>query len=259
MLSAADGIHTYNLEEKFMKIKQVLKIMLIVALVIALLLGGGFTYLYFNGLSGMNKTTEAKDGQIKVACIGDSITYGHGIKNWPKNNYPVVLQNLLGDGYHVNSYGVSGRAVQPNSDQPYTALPHYQESLAYDADIGVFMMGTNDSKPGNWHGADAFKAELLNILDSYGDAGIILCTPATAFFLDGKTEGPAEYDIRPLVVEEIAQIVRDVATERGYTLIDIHKLTASNPEWFAKDGVHPNNDGAAAIAQMVADAIAQAD
>ena len=257
MLSAADGIHTYNLEEKFMKIKQVLKIMLIVALVIALLLGGGFTYLYFNGLSGMNKTTEAKDGQIKVACIGDSITYGHGIKNWPKNNYPVILQNLLGDGYHVNSYGVSGRAVQPNSDQPYTALPHYQESLAYDADIVVFMMGTNDSKPENWHGADAFKAELLNILDSYGDAGIILCTPATAFFLDGKTEGPAEYDIQPLVVEEIAQIVRDVATERGYTLVDIHELTASHPEWFAKDGVHPNNDGGAAIAQAVYNAIAK--
>lgn len=240
-------------------IRKIMKIITIVLLVLLVIIGVGFAYLYFNGLSGMNKTTEAKDGQVKVACVGDSITYGHGITNWPKNNYPTLLQGLLGDEYHVNSYGVSGRAVQPNSDQPYTALPHYQESLDYGADIVVFMMGTNDSKPENWHGADAFKADLLSLLDSYGDAEIILCTPATAFFLDGKTEGPAEYDIQPLVVEEIAQIVRDVATERGYTLIDIHELTASHPDWFAKDGVHPNNDGAAAIAQAINDKIAAID
>ena len=240
-------------------IRKIMKIITIVLLVLLVIIAAGFAYLYFNGLSGMSNTTAAKYGQIKVACIGDSITYGHGIKNWPKNNYPVVLQNLLGDGYHVNSYGVSGRAVQDNSDQPYTELPRYQEGLDYGADIVVFMMGTNDSKPENWHGADAFKAELLTLLDSYGDAEIIICTPATAFFLDGKTEGPAEYDIQPLVVEEIAQIVRDVAAERGYTLVDIHELTASHPDWFAKDGVHPNNDGAAAIAQAINDKIAAID
>ena len=242
-----------------MKLKKLVRVMLIIVVVLALLLSGGFVYLYFNGLSGMSNTTEAEDGQIKVACVGDSITYGHGITNWPKNNYPTLLQGLVGDKYHVNSYGVSGRAVQPNSDQPYTALPHYQESLAYDADVVVFMMGTNDSKPENWHGADAFKADLLSLLDSYGDAEIIICTLAASFFVDGQTEGLARHDIQPAVVEEIAQIVRDVAAERGCTLIDIHTLTAEHPEWFAKDGIHPSNDGAAAIAQTVADVITQAD
>lgn len=60
-----------------------------------------------------------------------------------------------------------------------------------------------------------------------------------------------EYDIQPLIVDEIAEIIRTVATERGYTLIDIHALTAKHPEWFTKDGVHPSNEGAAAIAQAV--------
>ena len=222
--------------------------MLILLLIIII----GLTYLYFNGLSGVSNITEADDGQTKVACVGDSITYGHGITNWPKNNYPTLLQGLLGETYHVNSYGVSGRAVQPDSDQPYTALPHYQESLTYGADIVVFMMGTNDSKPENWHGADAFKEDLLALLDSYGDTEIILCTPAASFFVDGQTEGLARHDIQPAVVEEIAQIVRDVAAERGYMLIDIYELTAQHPEWFAKDGIHPSNEGAAAIAQEVA-------
>ena len=170
-----------------------------------------------------------------------------------------LLQGLLGETYHVNSYGVSGRAVQPDSDQPYTALPHYQESLAYDADIVVFMMGTNDSKPENWHGADAFKEDLLALLDSYGDAEIILCTPAASFFVDGQTEGLARHDIQPAVVEEIAQIVRDVAAEQGYMLIDIYELTAQHPEWFAKDGIHPNNDGTVAIAQAVENVITASD
>lgn len=241
-----------------MKKKKVLKIMLITLLVLAILMSAGYLYLYNHGMSGKMLDVEAPaEGQIKVACVGDSITYGHGISDWSKNNYPVLLQGKLGDNYHVQSFGVSGRAVQPGSDQPYTALEHYQQSLAYDADIVVFMMGSNDAKPENWFGADAFKSELLTLLDSYGDTKLYLCTPATAFYLDGKTTGPAEYDIQPPVVTEIAQIIRDISAERGYTLIDINAMTADHAEWFAKDGIHPDNDGAAAIAEAVHQAIVQ--
>ena len=231
--------------------KKVLKVLLIILLVLAAIVACGFAYLYFNGISGMSNTTEAKDGQIRIACVGDSTTYGHGIKNWPKNNYPAVLQTLLGEKYHVNNYGVSSFAVQEDADRSYRTLPHYQESLAYDADYVVFMMGSNDSKPENWKGADAFKEDLLSLLDTYGDAEIILCTLPSAFFLEGQTEGTTNHDIQPLIVNEIAQITRVVAAERGYTLIDIHAFTAEHPEWFVKDGVHPSNEGAAAIAQEV--------
>ena len=231
--------------------KKVLKVLLIILLVLILIVVGGFAYLYFNGMSGMSNTTEPKEGQIKIACAGDSTTYGHGISGWPKNNYPTLLQNLLGDTYHVNNYGVSSFAVQEDADRSYRTLPHYQESLAYDADYVVFMMGSNDSKPHNWKGADAFKADLLSLLDAYGDAEIILCTLPSAFFLEGQTEGVTNHDIQPLIVGEIAEITRAVAAERGYTLIDIYALTAQHPEWFERDGVHPSNEGAAAIAQEV--------
>ena len=231
--------------------KKVLKVLLIILLIIFSIVSGGFAYLYFNGMSGMSNTTDAKDGQVKVACVGDSTTYGHGIKNWPKNNYPSVLQNLLGSNYHVNNYGVSSFAVQENADRSYRTLPHYQESLVYDADYVVFMMGSNDSKPANWKGADIFKTDLQSLLDTYGNSEIILCTLPSAFFLEGQTEGVTNHDIQPLIVNEIAQVTRDVAAERGYTLIDIHAFTAGHPEWFEKDGVHPSNEGATAIAQEV--------
>ena len=234
-----------------MKLKKAGKILMILALVLALLIGGGFAYLYFNGMSGMSKTTEAADNQIKIACVGDSITYGHGTTGWPQNNYPSVLQELLGEGYHVNNYGVSSYAVQDTADRPHRTLPHYQESLAYDADFVVFMMGSNDAKPENWIDDEHFKEALTAILDSYGDAQIILCTPAAAFFLEGQTEGVTSHDIQPLVVERIAEITRQVAEERGCALLDIHSFTAAHPEWFAKDGVHPSNEGAAAIAREI--------
>lgn len=228
--------------------KKVLKVLLMILLVLILILSCGFAYLYFNGMSGMSNTTDPKDGQIKIACVGDSTTYGHGISGWPGNNYPAVLQNLLGDAYHVNNYGVSSFAVQESADRSYRTLPHYQESIAYDADYVVFMMGSNDSKPHNWKGADAFREDLLSLLDTYGDSEILLCTLPAAFFLEGQTEGVTNHDIQPLIVNEIAEITREVAAERGYTLIDIHALTARHPEWFEKDGVHPSNEGAAAIA-----------
>lgn len=231
--------------------KKVLKVLLIILLILILIAAGGFAYLYFNGMSGISNTTEPKEGQIKIACAGDSTTYGHGISGWPKNNYPTVLQNLLGENYHVNNYGVSSFAVQESADRSYRTLPHYQESLAYDADFVVFMMGSNDSKPHNWKGADAFKVDLLSLLDTYGETEIILCTLPSAFFLEGQTEGVTNHDIQPLIVNEIAEITREVAEEHGYTLIDIHALTSQHPEWFEKDGVHPSNEGAAAIAREV--------
>ena len=213
-----------------------LKIVLIIVLVLVLLIGGGFAWLYSNGMSGMSSTTEAAEGQIRIACVGDSITYGHGTTGWPANSYPSKLQGLLGDAYHVNNYGVSGHAVQANADMPYRDLPHYQESIAYDADIVVFMMGSNDAKPQNWIDAATFKADLLSLLEVYGETN---------------------HHIQPLVVNEIAEIVREVAQEHGYTLIDIHALTAEHPEWFSGDGVHPSNDGAAAIAQTIASVLTE--
>ena len=52
-------------------------------------------------------------------------------------------------------------------------------------------------------------------------------------------------------IEEIADIVNEVAIERGYYLININDLTENRRELFGKDNVHPNNNGAAEIAAEV--------
>lgn len=122
-----------------------------------------FILLYNLGLSGMRKNDEAKEGQIKVACVGDSVTYGHGITNWSKNNYPAQLGELLGEGYCVLNFGVSGTTVQESGDKPYTSYDVYKDSLSFDADILVFMIGSNDSKPQNWKGFKTGKNRHKNL------------------------------------------------------------------------------------------------
>ncbi len=235
------------------------------AIALALLLlcaAGGFAFLYYNGLSGLYRDAEYTDGQIRVACVGDSITYGHGVQNQPKNNYPAVLGGLLGEGYCVRNFGVSGATVQVHGDQPYWETDRYTESLSFEADIVVLMMGSNDSKPENWKGSDAFKADYNALIHAYLAAcdrtpTVYLCTPAMPFYTDGKTEGTVQFDISIEQVEAIDAVVREIAAERGYRVIDIHALTAEHPEWFKKDGVHPDQDGAAAIAEAVAAAISE--
>lgn len=229
---------------------------LIAAISATVIAGAGvFGFLFLNGLSGIRINPEYKDGQIKVACVGDSVTYGHSVKGWLKNNYPHLLGSMLGDGYNVKNYGVSGSTVQPDGDQPYVITKAYEESRAYEADIIVFMMGSNDSKPENWKGEETFLLKYNSLIESYLQAEkkpvIYLCTPPVAYYPEGVTDGNTNYDIQPEYVQAVSELVKTVAQERGLELIDINALTTDRRDLFGKDNVHPNNDGARAIAEAV--------
>ena len=232
-----------------------------VVLAIALISGSiGFYYFYDNGLSGLHSYTEAKEGQIRVSCVGDSVTYGHSIKNWKDNNYPAVLQGLLGEDYCVQNFGESGATVQDSGDQPYTTYKPYTESQKYLGDIVVIMIGSNDSKPENWKGEDDFKAAYRTFLGLYLThcEKIYICTPPATYYAEGeKEEGLMSYDIQGEVVSELTQYIREVAEEFSLPVIEISELTANHREWFSKDGVHPNNEGAKQIANAVCEAIKQ--
>ena len=232
-----------------------LKKILIAAIAVILVGISVFSYMFFNGLSGIRINPKYKQGQIKVALVGDSVTYGHSIKNWPSNNSPAILSDALGDDYCVKSFGVSGSTVQPDGDQPYDITKAYTWSHEFKPDILVFMLGSNDSKPENWKGEEKFKDEYLELLGSYTEVDkppvVILCTPPTAYFPDGVSEGLSNYDVQPLIIEDIAEIVKDVADEFDYYLIDINTLTENRRDLFGKDNVHPDNDGAKEIALAV--------
>ena len=246
--------------------KKVHKIIIIIVSLCVVIVAGGFGYLYLNGLSGISNNTKPQDGQIKVACVGDSITYGHGISNWPSNNYPAVLQELLGDEYHVANFGSSGSCVNPDGDQPYVERSVYHDSIAYDADILVIMLGTNDSKPENWTDEQTFMEDYMDLLEAYLSGEkmpkVYICLPAEAYYAEDADSELAKFDIQPQIVDEIAKATAEVqfmynlfGIHTNTQVVDIHSLTEEHPEWFEVDGIHPSAEGAKGIAEMIAEAI----
>ena len=83
--------------------------------------------------------------KIKVACIGNSVTYGMTHKNPAETSYPTQLQQMLGDGYEVRNFGHSGATLLSKGHRPYINLPEYKAALEFAPDIAVIHLGLNDT------------------------------------------------------------------------------------------------------------------
>lgn len=146
---------------------------------------------------------------IRVACIGNSITYGAFIPNREMNCYPAQLQAYLGDGYEVKNFGASGRTILSKGDYPYSETDTYKASLEYQPDIVLIKLGTNDTKPQNWKYKNEFKDNYQTLIDTYRNLKshprIILLTPIRCFLPEGSEINAQliENEVRP-TVEELA-------------------------------------------------------
>jgi acyl-CoA thioesterase I len=185
---------------------------------------------------------------IKVACVGDSITYGMGVlfNHRSKNSYPALLQSMLGDEYQVLNYGVTNRTLQNSGDAPYTKEKQYASSHEINPDIVIIMLGTNDSKPKNWNAAN-YEKELKEFADSYkslpSHPQVYLVKPCAAF--DNKMNID-----KSVIQNQIVDIINRVADSEGLETIDVFSATKDHPEYF-HDGVHPDAAGNKVFAKIV--------
>ena len=189
--------------------------------------------------------------QIRVACIGNSITYGHGIQDREHDTYPAQLQALLGDGYEVQNFGVSGTTAQREGDFPWVSTDKYQQAKDFMPQIAIFKLGTNDTKPQNWVGSERFIRNLEELAREFqalpSHPRIIIALPAKAY--------EVRWNIRDSVIvnEQLAPI-KKMAKRNKWRLVDLYKATSGMPQNFP-DGIHPNPTGAGVIAQHVMKAI----
>lgn len=248
-----------------MKHKKTVKILCVV--LAALLAASGITLAvlaYCGRLNGYHPLKKPKEGQIRVACVGDSVTYGFGIPHFSTNSYPAALQKLLGNGYCVNNYGYSGRTASLLGDRPYRLETLCTESRAFAPDTVVILLGANDSKTFNWGieigGEPAYPAvfeqDLKELVTMYqllpSHPKVFVATPLPAY-ADGS--GNVRYDIQPQVIaDEILPIVKRVAAETNAELIDLYPVFEGRTELYS-DGLHPTAEGAALLAQTVYGAI----
>ena len=173
---------------------------------------------------------------IRIACVGDSITESGNMSREPfaEVGYPYMLQTELdrvyGEGkFLVGNYGISGARTST-----YYGTKQFKDSLLFDADIVVFMFGTNDVGNAN----SVFEYYYEKCADAYIGNGVdaanfVATTSIYAF--SGNYEKPA------LVTNR--ESTRTLAAENGWSLFDMYADTydylSTHEEVYDSAKLHP--------------------
>ena len=128
---------------------------------------------------------ESKEAPKRIACVGDSITYGAAIKDRAKNCYPAQLGRMLGEKFDVRNFGVNGATMLKKGDKPYWKLKAYADAHDFQPEVVVIKLGTNDSKPHNWKHKEEYVADYVALIESFqkleSKPTVWVCYPVPAY------------------------------------------------------------------------------
>lgn len=206
----------------------------------------------------------------KVACIGNSVTFGYTHENPSETSYPSRLQKMLGDGYEVRNFGHSGATLLNKGHRPYTQQKVYTDALAFVPDLAVIHLGLNDTDPRNWPNyRDEFVSDYLALIDTLRalnpEVKIWICRMTPIFnhhrrFKSGtrdwywQIQDAIENQVLPLAAPQLQDAVKSRDDLPQVQLIDLQKPLYNRPD-LLHDYLHPNAEGAQIIANTVYSAI----
>ncbi|MDM1293959.1 sialate O-acetylesterase [Sphingobacterium sp. N143] len=192
--------------------------------------------------------------RTKVACIGNSVTFGYGLASPVQDSYPGQLQALLGQRFEVRNFGHSGATLLRKGHNPYYQTEEYRKALDFRPDIAIIHLGLNDTDPRNWPNYKHFFAsDYATLIDSIRSVNpnvqIYICRLTPIFsghprFLSGTRDW---YDQIQLLIPKIAE-------NNQVRLIDLNSPLQYRIDLF-DDYLHPDRQGAALIAEQVANAL----
>lgn len=192
--------------------------------------------------------------EIKVACVGNSITEGMKIENPAVNAYPGQLGALLGKGYNVGNFGKSGATLLRKGHRPYWDQTEYAAALEFEPDIVIIHLGINDTDPRNWPNySDEFTTDYIDLINSFKavnpDVRVIIAklTPIGAAHPRYKS-GTRDWRLQiNEAIEQVAAATKSELIDFAEPLIDRRNLIPDN--------LHPTIEGAGLLAQCAASAI----
>ena len=204
----------------------------------------------------MNKSADSRNTvsrdesrKIRVACLGDSTTWGHGVENREQDHYPAQLERILGRSFQIFNCGKSGHCLMKKAEFSYWRNG-LEEALALMPQIVVSGLGINDTQPHVWiHKAD-FKKDYIDMISLFKELNT---KPRLYLFLPVPWLCDSGYAGR----DELHAYIREVAEETDSGIIDIY-TPLNEDHTLIPDGLHPNARGANVIARVVAEAIQRA-
>lgn len=205
-----------------------------------------FCLLLFIGIGNLYAQTP----KIKIAAIGNSVTYGAGIDQPSVNSYPAQLQQLLGNRHQVGNFGRSGATLLKNGHNPYYKTEEFRKAIEFKADIAIIHLGLNDTDPRNWPNyKDEFTGDYTWLIDTLKANNptikIYICQLSPIFsshprFLSGTFDW----------YWQIQNKIPKIAQANNVELIDFHSPLYSRPD-LLPDALHPNKEGASILANTI--------
>ena len=206
----------------------------------------------------------------KIVFLGDSITQGVGVSTIENAYWNVVARRT---GATCVGYGISGTRIArqryPRPDVPID-FQHFAtrvEQMDADADIVVVFGGTNDFGQGdapfgtmNDREDDTFYGALHDLcqklINRYPTAQLLFMTPLHR--LSEDIVGTNELGLRlEHTLSDYTDAIIEVARFYSIPVLDLFRVSGIQPrvdvqrELFMPDGVHPNDAGAARMAEKL--------
>ena len=201
--------------------------------------------------------------KVKILFQGDSITdAGRDKRNYHHmgNGYPKFASQLIAEAHpeldiEFINFGISGN----RACQVFDRL--YKDAIEFQPDVFSILIGINDV----WH---RYLGERIATTDAQIETNYRAILERVKRETNAKIIMLAPYlldcDDKPLMREDlktVLPIVRKLANEFADVYIPLDEKfeeamkTQPEPKYYSGDGVHPNQNGAAFIGKLYAEAI----
>ncbi len=199
---------------------------------------------------------------VRIACVGDSITWGFTITHHRlARAWPGVLQKLVGKKFKSANFGHSGATLLKKGNLPYWTTPEFKAATKFDPNIVIIMLGTNDTKPQNWkkYGSQ-FTANAEALIRHFehlqAHPKIYICTPPPVVRNKKRHVGNPWGINEKVLVHGVIPALKRAARAMHVPVVHVHAqmIRLHTKPWyqlFAWDGVHPNPLGQALIGKII--------